>query len=502
MAKLAKVTLGKDEIGCVPTTVWFYCSNRSYRELRNSLDTLRLETDKQAGYHQNLAKQIREDLEAPTSNFIARQMHHKKTFQAAIEKKFKTKQQQEFHVNQAQEKYKSDCLRINSYTAQSGLMQGKELEKIQIKLERAQQTVQANERDFANFAKNLQTTVTEWEQDWKAFCDSCQDQEEERMEFMKDTMWAYANAVSTVCVSDDEVSGPFFVGARANIHASPASTCELRSNKRNRREIWKTLFGTMVQAMPYLIHLHSSTTTTPKPFHQARRALPLDLLSSLVHLSDNYLLGNLPHPSKTNLLLIPRVLVLGVGGERPTPLEMFNLQADLKPKAVRVSVVRHRQTGTEVLLQMALVLLNNSTGASLRSLLSSHLVIHMLILSIQPPKRCSKLGTKRIKSIRPKTHSRQVTAGTQRRQRRMVASATRMIPWPREWLSLIKLFPARVVTEEGIARTVPHIHHRTLEVVKAASRGRIPLEMLCRLLRQPVTLQLPRAIIVTLPRLL
>ena len=209
MAKLAKVTLGKDEIGCVPTTVRFYCSNRSYRELRNSLDTLRLETDKQAGYHQNLAKQIREDLEAPTSNFIARQMHHKKTFQAAIEKKFKTKQQQEFHVNQAQEKYKSDCLRINSYTAQSGLMQGKELEKIQIKLERAQQTVQANERDFANFAKNLQTTVTEWEQDWKAFCDSCQDQEEERMEFMKDTMWAYANAVSTVCVSDDEVSGCF-----------------------------------------------------------------------------------------------------------------------------------------------------------------------------------------------------------------------------------------------------------------------------------------------------
>lgn len=25
------------------------------------------------------------------------------------------------------------------------------------------------------------------------------------MEFMKDNMWAYANAVSTVCVSDDEV---------------------------------------------------------------------------------------------------------------------------------------------------------------------------------------------------------------------------------------------------------------------------------------------------------
>ncbi|KAG6805199.1 hypothetical protein H0H93_005352, partial [Arthromyces matolae] len=28
--------------------------------------------------------------------------------------------------------------------------------------------------------------------------------EEQRMEFMKDNMWAFANAVSTVCVSDDE----------------------------------------------------------------------------------------------------------------------------------------------------------------------------------------------------------------------------------------------------------------------------------------------------------
>jgi len=97
-------------------------------------------------------------------------------------------------------------VRINSYTAQSTLVQGKDLDKIHLKLERAQQTVQANERDFANFAKALQDTVQKWEQDWKGFSDVCQDLEEERLEFMKDNMWAYANAVSTVCVSDDEVS--------------------------------------------------------------------------------------------------------------------------------------------------------------------------------------------------------------------------------------------------------------------------------------------------------
>lgn len=126
-------------------------------------------------------------------------------FQAGIEKEFKSKQQQEAYVNKAREKYESDCVRINSYTAQSSLVQGKDLEKINLKLERAQQTVQANERDFANFAKAVQDTTQKWEQDWKAFCDLCQDLEETRMEFMKDNMWTYANHVSTVCVSDDEV---------------------------------------------------------------------------------------------------------------------------------------------------------------------------------------------------------------------------------------------------------------------------------------------------------
>ncbi|KAF9012617.1 hypothetical protein BDQ17DRAFT_1321593 [Cyathus striatus] len=188
LTKLSKVTLGKDEIG----------------ELRISLDTVRLETDKQAGFHQTLAQQIRNELEGQTASFHMKQQQHKKIYQAAIEKAYKAKQTQETYVNKSREKYEQDCMRINSYTAQSSLVQGKDLEKVTLKLERAQQTVQANERDFANFAKALQDTVAKWEVDWKAFCDTCQDLEEQRIEFMKDNLWAYANAVSTVCVADDE----------------------------------------------------------------------------------------------------------------------------------------------------------------------------------------------------------------------------------------------------------------------------------------------------------
>ncbi|KAI0686281.1 hypothetical protein BC835DRAFT_1513491 [Cytidiella melzeri] len=188
LAGLAKMALGRDEVG----------------ELRSSLDTLRTETEKQASYHLNLAQQVKNDIETSTTAYLNRQLHHKKSQQTAIEREFKLKQQQEAHVNRAREKYEADCMRINSYTAQATLMQGKELENIQAKLKRAQATVGANEQDFQKFTRILQETTGKWEHDWKAFCDSCQDMEEERMDFIKDTLWTYANAVSTVCVNDDE----------------------------------------------------------------------------------------------------------------------------------------------------------------------------------------------------------------------------------------------------------------------------------------------------------
>ena len=175
------------------------------RELRNSIDTLRVETEKQAGFHSLLAQQIRTDLESQVSTFVTKQQQHKKVYQAAIEKEFKIKQSREHQASKAREKYEADCLRINSYTAQSTLVQGKDLEKIHIKLERAQQTVQVNENDYVQFTRLLQETMQKWEQDWRAFCDSCQDLEEERIEFMKFNIWAYSNAVSTTCVSNDRV---------------------------------------------------------------------------------------------------------------------------------------------------------------------------------------------------------------------------------------------------------------------------------------------------------
>jgi hypothetical protein len=76
--------------------------------------------------------------------------------------------------------------------------------------------------------KVLEGTTAKWENEWRGFCDvSCdnpvehsgaetdfqhvQDLEEDRLSLMKDIIWAYANAISQVCVEDDGVSARYWV---------------------------------------------------------------------------------------------------------------------------------------------------------------------------------------------------------------------------------------------------------------------------------------------------
>lgn len=231
------------------------------------MDTLKGETEKQAGYHLLVAQQIKNELEAQAAAFASRQQHHKKTIQAAIEREFKTKQTQESYVQKAREKYESDCMKINSLTAQSTLEQGKELQKTRERLNRARETVRANENDFASFTRALQDTVRKWEVDWKAFCDSCQDLEEERMEFTKDNMWAYANAISTVCVADDEVRALDSCGPSSfqYLH-SPVRKSDWPWNQWRSIAIWRTSCATTARAALSLTRLSSWTTPIPTPY--------------------------------------------------------------------------------------------------------------------------------------------------------------------------------------------------------------------------------------------
>ena len=80
---------------------------------------------------------------------------------------------------------------------------GQEERKIKAKLEKTQINLATSNTEYENAIKALEETTGRWNRDWKAAADKFQDLEEERLDFMKSSLWSFANISSTVCVSDD-----------------------------------------------------------------------------------------------------------------------------------------------------------------------------------------------------------------------------------------------------------------------------------------------------------
>lgn len=83
------------------------------------------------------------------------------------------------------------------------MVMGQEERKNKAKLEKTQINVATSNTEYEAAVKVLEETTGRWNRDWKAAADKFQDLEEERLDFMKSSLWSFANIASTVCVSDD-----------------------------------------------------------------------------------------------------------------------------------------------------------------------------------------------------------------------------------------------------------------------------------------------------------
>lgn len=109
--------------------------------MRQALDKVRIETEAIARSHAQLVHSVRKEIESPLSDLMARAENVRRPAQVAVTKLYKLKQMQMQYVQRARERYEQDCTKINAYTAQSNMVQGKELDKLMNKLERVQATV-------------------------------------------------------------------------------------------------------------------------------------------------------------------------------------------------------------------------------------------------------------------------------------------------------------------------------------------------------------------------
>ncbi|APA14653.1 hypothetical protein sscle_13g094230 [Sclerotinia sclerotiorum 1980 UF-70] len=171
--------------------------------LRKSLDVLKAEVEAMGKAHQTIAGQMKTELEEPLAAFAGAMKERRKIVQHGTEKLLKIKVQQTNQVNKTRDKYEQECLKIKGYLAQGHMVMGQEERKNKAKLEKTQVNLAASNTEYENAVKILEETTGRWNRDWKSAADKFQDLEEERLDFMKSSLWSFANIASTVCVSDD-----------------------------------------------------------------------------------------------------------------------------------------------------------------------------------------------------------------------------------------------------------------------------------------------------------
>ncbi|KAF9574749.1 Proline-serine-threonine phosphatase-interacting protein 2 [Mortierella alpina] len=188
LLKLSKSPLGKDELG----------------SLRDSLDVIRYEIEATGKSHIELASKMRDQLESALAEFSNNQKDKRKLHQASIDRTFRNKQLYLLQLIKAKEKYDAECIRSKGLSAAKMNLVGKELDKVSIKMEKTELASRAADVEYQASIRQLSEINDKWILEWRAACDKFQLLEEQRVDYLRTTLWNYANIISSTCVADDE----------------------------------------------------------------------------------------------------------------------------------------------------------------------------------------------------------------------------------------------------------------------------------------------------------
>ena len=136
-----------------------------------SLDVVRGEVESMGKAHQNIAQQMRSELEEQLAAFSGGMKERRKIVQTGIEKLLKVKTQQTNTLNKSRDKFEQDCLKIKGYLAQGHMVMGQEERKNKAKLEKTQIQLSSTQTEYEQTVKILEETTGRWNREWKAACD-------------------------------------------------------------------------------------------------------------------------------------------------------------------------------------------------------------------------------------------------------------------------------------------------------------------------------------------
>ncbi|KAI8344144.1 hypothetical protein BC941DRAFT_497486 [Chlamydoabsidia padenii] len=190
LLKLSQLIVGGDEDGTLA---------ESLSHIPSALETT-------ARAHMDLAQQLLHHLQSPLDNFIKDQYDLYTAKQRHIQDIIKLKNESYERMIQAKGAYNSECDKLKEIYRYLEEYSPSIEEQNQAEADRdaCLKNIEAVEQGYRQSIDVYNNHTTTWVDEWRSTCDVYQDLEEKRIRFVRSSLWAFANMMSSVYIVDDQ----------------------------------------------------------------------------------------------------------------------------------------------------------------------------------------------------------------------------------------------------------------------------------------------------------
>ncbi|KAI9027431.1 hypothetical protein CLU79DRAFT_739188 [Phycomyces nitens] len=168
----------------------------NYSTFSESLESIPTATEAAARAHIDLAQHIKQLLETPLAGFIRNQKDQWKMATVRVSESQDLKSR---HLQGMQHAHSNYIDERNRLSRKSSMDYNRKSE-----VQQSLHTLSNLEQSYKLSVEDLSSASTQWADDWRNTCDIFQRLEENRIDYLRRTIWSYANMMSTVYVVDDQ----------------------------------------------------------------------------------------------------------------------------------------------------------------------------------------------------------------------------------------------------------------------------------------------------------